>query len=256
MRMNGKASMLAVAVVALLVGCGGGKGSEKSTFNAAAELTKVKAVHATLTTAHDDLDKARTALSAFHAKTKLNASEEAEKAQLESRLKQAQSAFDAAYNDDQRALTDFLNVALNDMPNAPETREGLKLYSDEAVRNARDFIANSGDYGKALDLLHTAEGYFEAVSAPVPDDLKHEIDTATAMRYLAKDRFDKVKKGMTEDEVRAVTGTPFYANVREHEVRGQKITTWLFNRDDGAVAAIYFEHGQVYAVSWDVKEQR
>lgn len=245
-----------VLVMATALGaCSGGKNGSKSKFDAAGELAKVKQARAELNTTREKLAAVKSQVAELKDSAKLTDDQKAKLAELEGQLKTLQSGYDDAFASDQTALANFLNVALNEMPQAPETREALRLYADEAIRNAQDFIDQAGNYGKALDLLQTSKGYFDAVNLPVPDDLAKAIDTAQTMRFLSQDRFDKVQKGMTFDEVKAVTGTPFYANVHEQEVRGKKITTWLFNRADQGVAAIYFEKGKVYATQWDLKKK-
>ena len=258
--MRSKWVALPVMIIAVsllgLSACGKKSGESKSSnFNITAELTKVKAARAELTTAREQLEKVKGELAALNAKPRLTSEETAQKSQLEAQLKTDQSAFDEAFSKDQSTLAEFLNVALNEMPKAPETHEALLLYADEAVRNANDFMAQAGDYSKAIDLLETAEGYFDAVGAQAPENLTATLEHAKEFRYLSKDRFDKVRKGMTEAEVKAITGTPFYANVRENELRGKKITSWLFNREDKEVAAFYFDKGKLYAKKWDVKEK-
>jgi small-conductance mechanosensitive channel len=241
-------------VTFVLAACGGKSQKGKTTFDAAAELAKVKAARSTLTEARSQLATLRSELDTLNAEHRLSAEQEAHKKELEEQVKQAQKKVDDAFSIDQQTLADFLNVALNEMPDAPETREGLKLYADAAVHNAREFVANNGDYAKAIDILTTAKGYFEAVSAPIPAELTQELEQAKSLRYLTKERFDQVKKGMTEAEVKAVTGTPFYANVRENKVRGKTIVSWLFNRSDGGVAGIFFEKGKVYSSEWTIKK--
>jgi DNA repair exonuclease SbcCD ATPase subunit len=241
-------------VTFVLVACGGKSEKSKTAFNADAELAKVKAARSALADARNQLEAVHSELKALDAKGKLSAEDEAKKKQLEEEVKQAQKKVDDAFSTDQQTLAGFLNVALNEMPDASQTREGLNLYAESAIRNAKEFIANNGDYSKAIDLLKTAQGYFEAVNAPVPDALTQELNTAEEMRTLTKERFDQVRKGMTEEQVKAITGTPFYANVRENEVRGKKIVSWLFNRSDGGVAGVFFEKGRVYSSEWDVKK--
>jgi len=253
--MRVKASILVTFLIVAMSACGGGEKKGASTFDAAAELAKVKQARSTLDTARNELAAVRNELAGLAAKARLSSEEQARRADLELQVKALEGRFDDAYNADQTALASFLNVALNDLPDAPETREALRLYAEEAVRNAEERIAKAGDYGRAIDQLTTARQYFEAVKAPVPPALQSAIDQAISMRYLTRERFDLVKKGMTEADVKLVAGTPFYANVRESEVRGNKIITWLYTRDDNEVAAIYFQKGQVYATKWNVKDQ-
>jgi len=250
---RGIQTLLLIAIGALAAACGGSKGPGKPTFDAAAGLDEVKTARAALSSARSTLDATRAELALLAAKAKLSRVEQAHKAELERQVREDQAAFDRAYDADQRTLTRFLNVVLNELPNAPETREALALYAAQAIRNANDLITNNGDYAKAIELLVTAENTFTAIRAQVPADLRRELDSAKALRYLSRDRFDRVRNGMSTADTRLITGTPFYANVREHEDRGGKITTWQFAREDGGVAAVQFQNGKVVARIWDVK---
>lgn len=248
--------MVTIAVIAGLgVGCGDKK-AKKSTFDIAGEFAKVTAARAALTEARNQLETVRGKLAKLQKVERLTPQQSAEKTQLESQLKQAQSAFDEAFNNDQSQLSAFLNVVLNEesLRSAPETRKALDLYAQEALVNAKDFMNRAGDYRRAIELLETAEGYFTAVNFAPPPELATVKAEAKSRRYLTKERFDLLKKGMTEDQVKVITGTPFYANIRENEVKGRKIVTWLFNREDGEVAGLYFEKGKLYALKWNVKE--
>lgn len=257
--MRSKWVALPIALVAVsllgLVACSKGGGKKASNFNITAELAKVKAARAELVSSREQLASVKSELASLNTKQKLTSEESAHKTELEQKLKTAQTAFDEAFSKDQSTLTEFLNVALNEMPGAPETHEALKLYADQAVYNAKEFMNQAGDYNKAIDLLQTAEGYFEAVNAKAPENLEQTLQHAKDFRFLTKERFDQARNGMTEDQVKAVTGPPFYANIRENEVHGRKITSWLFNREDQQVAAFYFEKGKLYAKKWDVREK-
>lgn len=248
---------IAVVILALTVvfGCGGGTEEKAATFDVAGEFAKVQQARSALDGARSGLEALRAELESLKGKANLAATETARKAELESQLPGAQRAFDEAYESDQNALSAFLNLALNEetVRSAPQTREALRLYADGAIANASNFMNVSGDYGKAIDILQTAESYFEFAGAAVPENLQEARKRAQTFRYLSKDRFDQLAKGMTEAQVKAIAGTPLYANVRETEAQGRKIVMWLFPRDPsvGGAAAVYFDKGKVYAMKWD-----
>lgn len=249
---------LTVAIV-LVAGLGLGCGAKKDkapAFDLAGEFAKVKAARSELTTVREQLGKLRQELTQLQAIEKPTPEQAARKTALEAQLKQAQSAFDEAFNNDQSVLSAFLNVVLNDeaLRGSSETRQALALYAQESLLNARDFMDRAGDYRRAIELIETAEGYFTAINATPPPELLTAKAEAKAKRYISKENFDRIKKGMTEEQVKAITGTPFYANVRENNVKGKKVVSWLLNRQDGEAAAVYFERGKVYALKWNVKE--
>ncbi len=255
--MRSKTVFVSTVLVALMaLGCGGGDKKSDSTYDIAAAFAKVTAARADLTTSREEVAKLKQELADLDAKGRLSTEEQATKQQLEQDMKAAQARFDEAFTADQAALSEFLTKTLNDeqLRQAEETKKALQLYAEEAVRNAQDFIDQSGDYRRAIELLENAEQYFEFAGLPVPDAMTQALENAKSMRYLNKERFDQVKKGMTPEDVKLITGTPYYMNIRESESGGRKVTSWLFNRADGGVAAIHFVKGKVYATKWDVKQ--
>lgn len=247
---------VAIAVVAgLALGCGPKK-DKTPAFDAAGEFAKVKAARTELTAARDQLNTLRNEMAPLQDLEQLSPQQSARKSELDTQIKQAQTKFDDAFNNDQSLLSAFLNVMLNDetLRGSSETRQALALYAQESLLNARDFMDRAGDYRRAIELLETAEGYFTAVNATPPAELLAAKNEAKARRYISQENFDRLKKGMTEEQVKVITGTPFYANIRENEVRGKKVVSWLLNRQDGEVAALYFEKGKLYALKWNVKE--
>ncbi len=248
---------ITVVIVALTVvlGCGGSTKEKAATADVAGEFAKVQQARSALDAARSKLANVRAELDALKSKANLAADEAGRKAQLEAQLSEAQRAYDAAYESDQNALSSFLNLVLNDdaLKTAPQTRQALRLYADGALANANSFMDVSGEYGKAIDILQNAKSYYDFAGVPVPEDVQAALQRAQTFRYLTKDRFDQIAKGMTQAQVKAITGTPLYANVREAQTQGRTIVTWLFPRDPGVggAAAIYFDKGKVYATKWD-----
>lgn len=241
--------VLALAVVALLA-CGGKK-TEQLKVDLQAQLQQVKALHTQYLEKAAKLRELRNELAKLREKRKLNNAEAEQKQKLEEEVKAASRELDQIFSEDQNELAAFLNTALNDAPQAPETLEGLKIYAEDAILNARDYMNEAGDYRKAVELLETAESYFTMTSATPPEELSELLEEAKRFRFITKDRFDAVKKGMSKAEVRAITGTPLALNVREQEVKGQKITVWLFRSEEGDIASFFFnQKGQLYSKDW------
>ena len=248
---------VAVALCGLLVvGCSPGGKDRGPAIDMAAGLAQAKAARAEFDTAWERLRDVRDELEVLKKKARPSAEDTARLSELESLVKEAQQAYDEAFTADDSALTGFLNEALNNLPNHPATAEGLRLYADKAMRNAGDFMKVSGDYRRAIEILDAAASYYEAINLPVPEDLVAYRQHARDMRFITQERFDQIKRNMTMDEVKAITGTPFFPNVREHETQGRKVITWFFNREDGEVAALHFLAGKVYNTTWRVERQR
>jgi hypothetical protein len=244
----------AVAVVACIVACAEKPKEPPGSAGADASLSRIKVARAELLKVWDSLDVMRVELAALEDAQRLTPAQTARKADLSTQVKGAEAQFESAYGADQSALADFLNEALNSRPGADSTLAALRLYLDSALRNARDFIAHSGDYRRAIELLETARSYYEAVGAGVPADLSAALASARDFRFVTRAHFDQLRKGMTARDVKALVGVPFYANVRHSEVGGKRVASWLYSREDGEIAALYFDdRGSLYAWKWDAK---
>lgn len=176
--------------------------------------------------------------------------------QVTARIQELTSTRDTAFDELQSNLADFLNVALNDFPDDPQTVDALRIYSEEAIVYADDAVQGAGDYKKALGRLTTAMGYYHAINAEPYPPLQQKIQELEELRYITKERFDQIKNGMTKDQVKEIAGVPYYGNIREEKAKG--IEMWLYPKEDGGAAGIYFKMktGKVYGKNFDaVKPQ-
>jgi len=242
--------LLAGLLVFSFLACGGKK-DEAPKVDLAAQLAKVKALHSQHLAKAEQLRELRTKLAALRDKPKLDQAEMEQKAQLEEEAKAVSKELDKIFTEGQNELASFLNVALNEAPQAPETLEGLKIYAEDAMLNAKDYMEEAGDYRKAVELLETAQSYFQSIGVSAPQELVSLLDQAKKFRFITKERYDQVKKGMTKAEVRAITGTPLALNVREQEVKGQKVTIWIFRSEEGDLVSFFFDQkGKLYSKDW------
>jgi len=144
-----------------------------------------------------------------------------------------------------RRVVDFINAHPPVEGEKPTGRllDAIRLKSDEDIVLAHQFIDKGGDYRRAIEI-------YEAALAVDPDNprLKPELDSARAHRYMTAERFAAVKKGMTQDEVRAALGPPNLRDIRDFPERG--ISAWFYARDgDGRAAAVWFSKDKgVYTV--------
>jgi len=116
-------------------------------------------------------------------------------------------------------------------------KAAIRLKSDEDIELARDYVDRGGDYKRAIDILENA-----LLVDPGYQGLVDELSRVEGLRYMTEERFAAAEKGMTEDEVRAVLGQVFHANVREYPER--EITAWFYTREGGAAAAVYFRQNR------------
>lgn len=145
--------------------------------------------------------------------------------------------------------TIFLTKVLNDekLRDLPETKKAIRLYSDECIISGDEYITEGGKYKEAINIYKQA---YEL--DPNYEKLKEKIKEAEEFMYITKERFDKVKNGMTMDEVKSICGYPNISYIQEKEEKGKKIIGWYYPKGEGQKAAgIYFYNGKVYSKSWD-----
>ena len=154
-------------------------------------------------------------------------------------IEEASAAEDEAFEEVEGNLAEFLNTALNDYPDAPETQQALDIYSIEAILVAEDMVTKAGDYSKAIDHLYAAGSLYDQVGLDVYSGIDEKIAWLNDWRFITQERFDSVNKGMTKDEVKVVAGVPYYQNIQKDTKRD--VETWLYRKVDGGAAAIYFK---------------
>lgn len=156
--------------------------------------------------------------------------------------------YDTKYNAFMDNLTMFLDKTLNDekLKNSPEVSKAIRLYSDECIITGEEFIKEGGKYKEAIDIYNQALA-LDPDYAP----LKNKIKEAEDFRYIKKERFDQVKKGMTMEEVKAICGYPNVSFIQEKEEKGRKITAWYYPKESQKAAGIFFANGKVYDKFWE-----
>jgi hypothetical protein len=250
--------MLAVAT-GMTAGCKTGPSDEELALqNFQQQAGLVQQAFDSLQQIRTEIETAEATVAEIEAVDERKRSDEqtAELEGLKTQLEELRSNSENAYNMLQSQLSDLLNTGLNEYPEAPETANALKIYSDEALIVANDIVLKSGDYKKAMDHLAGAKGYYEAVGLEVYPALEERIAELDDWRFITQERYDAVKKGMNADDVKQLVGIPYYANIQEDEKRG--IETWLYKKREGGAAAIYFKikTGKVYNKNFEAVKTR
>ncbi|PWB78322.1 MAG: hypothetical protein C3F15_02040 [Holophagae bacterium] len=246
--------LIVVVAIGVFTGCKKGPTKEET------KLAEMKQTFATLQQQTAVLEQARAKLTAAEgAAAAILAIEESKRtpeqktmlAQTNASIAELTTAQDAAFEAAQATLADFLNVGLNDFPQAPETKQALDLYTREALLVADDMVRKAGDYAKAVDHLNGVDSLYDQVGLPHNPAIKQKLDWLDDWRYITQERFDAVKNNMTMDEVRTIAGVPYYANIQEDQAKG--IETWLYRKRDGGAAAFYFtiKTGKVYGKNYE-----
>lgn len=243
-----------VAFLGVNLGCSRGPSEEELKLAAFQEQA------AAMKAAYDEMLAMREQIAADRAlvaeleelgEAKLSDEQKTQLAEAKARLEGADEAAEAKFEEVQGMIADVLNVGINDYPDSQETADALVIYADEAILVADDMVAKSGDYKKAIDHLRNVEGYFQAAGLSSYHPLVAKIAELEEWRFVTKERFDQVTKGMTKEEVVAVVGQVYYRNVQESPSKG--VETWLYKKREGGAAAFYFKirTGKLYDKNWD-----
>jgi hypothetical protein len=157
-------------------------------------------------------------------------------------------------SESQQLYSDIVTFFNANAPNEGEDlnemqRSIVRMKSDEDIRMADEYILQAGDYERAINIYQDAQQLD-------PDNplLEEAIADAQDRRYVDQERFDQIKKGMTEGEVRGILGRAQRRNVRDYEDQG--VTAWFYPKSPQRdAAAVWFrEQGgqlKVYKLDYD-----
>lgn len=222
----GLALVAALCVLATLAACGGGGETASADAAQEAEWAELQQMKQTLDAKRAELAQAREQLAA--------AGEE-EAAELSARVEQLAAETQTMADDFNSRLVTYINANAPVVGEPPTERqkEAIRLKSAEDILYAQEYIEQGGDYSRAIDIYKAA-----LVADPENQELQAALTTAESQRYMSEERFAEVKRGMSDDQVRQLLGTPHYRNVREFE---NGTVGWFYPTDvNRSAAAIYF----------------
>jgi outer membrane protein assembly factor BamE (lipoprotein component of BamABCDE complex) len=234
----------AVCVVAVITaGCGGGGESGVASQEAAFE--PVKDQYAALQAKRQELTDLRARADAA-AEEGVEAAEEGAVAteeaaagaveDLDAQIDRVKGEVDALSEQFMGSLIGFLNEANMVEGEAPSdlTLEAIRMKSGEDLLIAREYVTRGGDYRRAIEIVTTAL----ALDPENPDLLAAKSQFETE-QYMTEDRLAQVSKGMSEDQVKQILGTPHPSNIREYPE--QNVVAWFYRREDRGAAGVYFQ---------------
>jgi len=137
-----------------------------------------------------------------------------------------------------RRLAEFINAdpPVQGQPLNARQQAAIRMKSDEDILLGRQFIAQGGDYQRAIEIFKEA-----LVVDPGNPRLREELAKAQARRYMTRQAFAQVKEGMDQEQVRGLLGQPNLHNVRDYPSRG--VVGWFYPRDEsGTAAAVWFHN--------------
>ncbi len=152
-------------------------------------------------------------------------------------------------------LVDFINAHPPVVGEAPPERvqQAIRMKSDEDILIAQEYIAQGGDYVRALQIYDAA-----LEVDPGYEHLQQLRREAEEWRFMTEERFAQVEEGMTQDQVRELLGPVNLRNIRDYEEN--KAVAWFYPRDDrGAAAAVWFNKNRqgdyvVYQMDYHFKD--
>lgn len=221
------ASAAGALVVLALASWGCGPGGEE---RKAAELAaKLDAQWTAIEAAKKELTEKRAQLSALKANAG-GADVSAQAQPLADEIAKLGDAFTGK-------LVEFLNAdpIVEGTPPNSRQQNALRLKSHEDLLVAQEYIDAGGEYQRAIDILQAA-----LLADPDNPELKAALAEAKEHRYPTEAEFGQLKKGMSQDEVRALLGPVNLRNIKEYPDKG--VTAWFYKKEAGGASVVYFEH--------------
>jgi hypothetical protein len=211
----------------------------------------VQQLKGTLDAKRAELASAREALAAASADDAEGETAEGEatpaetaQAKVDSLQAEVASLSDQVYG----KLIEFINSAglVEGQPLTPEQRGAFDLKAEMDIAIAQEYIDRGGDYQRAINIYDTA-------LASDKDNAKLLAARAEAERlqHMDEARFSQVKKGMSQEEVRALLGTVKSTNVREFNEKDR--LGWFYRKQDGGAAGVYFKRKKDGGDTWIVE---
>jgi tetratricopeptide (TPR) repeat protein len=118
---------------------------------------------------------------------------------------------------------------------------------------AREKIIMGDQYLQYLSRADKAlELYRGAVDLdPNNADAKQRVALAESRRFVSMTAFADVKSGMKEDAVRGLAGLPREDWIKQVVQNNRVYSVWIYPKEDGGAAAVYFDNGVVYHTNWN-----
>lgn len=90
---------------------------------------------------------------------------------------------------------------------------------------------------------------------PANREILDRLAIAEARQFVDPVAFDEVEEGMIEADVQDILGLPREDWIK-HQTRNNRLySVWIYPKEDGGAAAIYFERGMVYHKNWDAAKR-
>jgi hypothetical protein len=234
---KGLVILCAVLVTLFGAGCGGDDGAAQSELDAQ-RLAELEA----LEQGREELKAQREQLAALRAQIadpdSIEAPEEGEPPtveELEIEAGKLEQDISSAASDLGQKLVEFINadppVAGGELTETQRRAAAAKISEDILV--AQEYIDKGGDYKRAITIMESL-----IPLDPKNQELRDAIAHAEEMRFVTQERFDLVKNGQSQEDVRTNLGPVYLRNIREYPEKNT--VAWFYKKEDGGTAAVWF----------------
>jgi tetratricopeptide (TPR) repeat protein len=235
-----------VLLVALILVACGPSGPAKQELALQAEFEALQEMQVELNGKRQELADLRMELVAAVVEEVEAESEAGEEEALEEEVDLASEIM--ALEEEIAALTDEYGGRLVGALNSSQMIEGeeptelqytlIAMKSDEDIALAREWIEKGGDYKRAIEIYNTA-----LLIDPDNEKVMAALAEAESGRYMRAELFEQAKKGMTQEQVRAILGQVNLHNIREYPDRG--VVAWFYPTNEaGGAAAVWFQESK------------
>ena len=119
------------------------------------------------------------------------------------------------------------------------------LIAREKIIAGDEYMSLLSRYDKALEFYRAAQQI-----NPTPE-AEQRIAIAQSRRFVSLAAFANVKSGMSEADVRGYVGLPREDWIKQLVQNGRAFSVWIYPKEDGGAAAVYFDNGVVYHTNWN-----
>jgi tetratricopeptide (TPR) repeat protein len=118
---------------------------------------------------------------------------------------------------------------------------------------AREKIIVGDEYITLLSRYDSALEQYRAALAVDPNnpDAQKRIEMAQSRRFVSMNAFAGIKVGVKEDDVRRSLGLPREDWIKQVVQNNRVYSVWIYPKEDGGAAAVYFDNGVVYHTNWN-----
>lgn len=127
----------------------------------------------------------------------------------------------------------------------PDDAEALALYEAEELAYARELVRR-GRHNAAVP-------YYMSILSRNPShaEARAELEIARAQASVPREKFDELRRGMTQDEVRELLGATRPGWTHTLKKGSSTYETWYYRKPNGTKASVGFVDGKAYVAEYD-----